>query len=84
LLPGLVCFLLCYFFFPETRGDVILHQRAKRLTKSTGRPHFVVGLDEHEGWLEALKTSTARPRELFLLLSSLLKIRALIELYSWR
>lgn len=56
-----VCFILCLFFFPETRGDVILAKRAKVLKKETGRHHYVLGADDVEGLWEAMKISCARP-----------------------
>jgi hypothetical protein len=61
LISGFVCWILCVFFFPETRGDVILKKRCARLEKQTGKHHFVHGLDVHESWGEAFKVSCSRP-----------------------
>lgn len=61
LCAGALCWVLCVFFFPETRGDVILKKRCARLEKETGRHHFVHGLDVHENWKEAFKVSCSRP-----------------------
>ncbi|GAA5896447.1 hypothetical protein JCM8208_001877 [Rhodotorula glutinis] len=56
-----LCFVLCLFFFPEPRADVILGKRCKQLEKETGRPHYVEGAERFEGWVEALKVSSTRP-----------------------
>lgn len=61
LCAGGLCWVLCLFFFPETRGDVILKKRCKKLEKETGKHHFVHGLDVHESWGEAFKVSCSRP-----------------------
>lgn len=60
-MSGGLCWTLCLFFLPETRGDVILTKRAKALQKSTGQPYFVFGLDVHESFGQALKVSLSRP-----------------------
>ena len=61
LCAGGLCWVLCVFFFPETRGDVILKKRCAKLEKETGKHHFVHGLDVHESWGEAFKVSCSRP-----------------------
>ncbi|GAA5933008.1 uncharacterized protein JCM15063_002268 [Sporobolomyces koalae] len=54
-------FLYVLFCFAETRGEVILRKRCAKLTKETGKPHYVEGADQAEGWLEMLKISLSRP-----------------------
>ncbi|BGP13809.1 hypothetical protein JCM10213v2_001747 [Rhodosporidiobolus nylandii] len=61
LISHAVIFVLCLFFFPEPRADVILAKRCARLTKETGRAHYVDGGEQFEGWVEALKVSCLRP-----------------------
>ena len=47
--------------FLDSRGDVILARKARALTQSTGRQHYVAGLDVHASWGQAIKTSLSRP-----------------------
>ncbi|GAA5968052.1 hypothetical protein JCM11641_003713 [Rhodosporidiobolus odoratus] len=61
LISHAVVFVLCLFFFPEPRAEVILNKRCKRLTEETGRPHYAEGVEAFEGWWEALVKSCCRP-----------------------
>ncbi|GAA5956178.1 hypothetical protein JCM21900_006829 [Sporobolomyces salmonicolor] len=56
-----VSFLLCLFFLPETRGEIILSKRVGRLEQETGRPHYVRGAVRIDSWGEAVKISATRP-----------------------
>ncbi|KAI5478785.1 hypothetical protein MNV49_004611 [Pseudohyphozyma bogoriensis] len=63
LIAAVVCFLLCLFFFDESRGEVILAKRAEKLTEETGRHHYVAGVDIAltETIWEATRISVSRP-----------------------
>ncbi|GAA5945293.1 hypothetical protein JCM1841_002722 [Sporobolomyces salmonicolor] len=76
------CFALCLFFFPETRGEVILRKRCKALAAETGRPHYVEGADVFEGWFEAIKISCARPL-LYLFTEPIVTALALWVGFAW-
>ncbi|ORY72935.1 MFS general substrate transporter [Leucosporidium creatinivorum] len=77
-----VCWLLCLFFFPETRGEVILGKRAKALEASTGRSHYVNGLDVHESWATAFRISCTRPLN-FLFCESIVTALSLWVGFAW-
>ncbi|KAJ5900804.1 major facilitator superfamily domain-containing protein [Penicillium subrubescens] len=55
-----------YFILYETRGDVILAKRAKRLRQQTGRPIYTKTELEMPGAWERLKFSTTRPTRMLI------------------
>ncbi|KAK5192781.1 hypothetical protein LTR99_010342 [Exophiala xenobiotica] len=57
---------LFWFILRETRGDVILCKRAKKLRKETGKPIYAKYELEKESTLNMLKTSFRRPVKMLL------------------
>lgn len=48
-------------FLRETRGDVLLSRRAKRLTKLTGRRHYCASDLQKKSFMNVLRVSLVRP-----------------------
>lgn len=57
---------LFYFILYETRGDVILAKRAKKLREQTGRPIYTKTELEMPGAWERLKLSSTRPTRMLI------------------
>lgn len=58
---ALATFGVMCIWLPETRADVLLAWKAKKLTKETGRTHFAKGHDEHVSMLQTIKHNCSRP-----------------------
>lgn len=63
---GVALIPLFYSILYETRGDVILAKRAKRLRQQTGRPIYTKSELEMPGAWERLKSSTTRPTRMLI------------------
>lgn len=55
-----------WFILRETRGDVLLTKRAKRLRKETGQPIYAQSEVEKANVVDMLKTSFSRPSKMLL------------------
>jgi hypothetical protein len=53
--------ILNIFFLRETREDVLLSRRAKRLTKQTGTKHICASDLQHRSFFTTLRVSLVRP-----------------------
>jgi len=53
-------------FLRETREDVLLSRRAKRLTKQTGQRHICASDLQHKDFFTTLRVSLVRPFGMFL------------------
>jgi len=56
-----------YFILKETRHDVILAGRAKKLRKKTGKPIYAKSEHDRESVIHTLKISVARPTKMLLI-----------------
>lgn len=61
LIWGVALLPVFFFVLYETRGDVVLAKRAKRLRQQTGRPIYTKSELEMPGAWERFKVSTTRP-----------------------
>lgn len=58
---ALLVFVVMVVLLPETREEVLLSSRAKRMTKETGRKHRTLQYDEHKSLLKAIESNCSRP-----------------------
>ncbi|KAK5704727.1 hypothetical protein LTR17_021641 [Elasticomyces elasticus] len=58
--------LVALVAFPETYGQILLHRKARALTKQTGRPHFTTYDTQSQSLALKLKNGLLRPCRLLL------------------